>query len=224
MHAVSILVLLAVAGLVWHFLARGRDGEDRAAHRALRAGQARFWATRLQADDARQAGGGDEADTRLHECARLLGGLRRQVAALRIPASDDVPAVERYQAAQEELGRMQDSMLGGPLEAAERRRILDRVRGLPTGADPRAGAEPPRPGRAPHYGEPDALERGIRFAFGFVFGVGLAFLLTLRQPLATDGANLLVMGATAGVCGLLAVRFGDQFWYWISDNLWWMRR
>jgi hypothetical protein len=104
MHAVGILVFLAVAGLVWHHLARSRQREDQAAHRAFRAAQARFWATRLQADDARR-GGRDEADALLHECARLL-----------------------------------------------------------------------------------------------------------------------VLGATAGVCGLLATRFGDHFWYWISGNLWWIRR
>ncbi len=119
---------------------------------------------------------------------------------------------------------MQDSMLGGPLEAAERRRIQDHVRALPPAADSRAAVRPVRPGLAPLPGEPDALERGIRFASGFFFGVGLAFLLTLRRPLATDGANLLAMGATAGVCGLLATRFGDRFWYWISANLWRFRR
>lgn len=54
--------------------------------------------------------------------------------------------------------------------------------------------------------------------------MGLAFLLTLEHPLGTDGANLLVLAGTAAVCGLLAMRFGDRFWYWICDNLWWIQR
>ncbi|HLL48120.1 MAG TPA: hypothetical protein VK399_15510 [Longimicrobiaceae bacterium] len=223
MHAVSVLVFLALAGLVWHHLARGRQREERAAHRAFRAEQARFWAARLQADDARH-GGGEEADARLHECARLLGGLRRRAADLPAACADDAAAVERFHAAQEELRWMQDSMLRVPLEAAERRRIREHAAGLPLPAGSRGGPGARQPGPAPRYGEPDALELGIRFAFGFFFGLGLAFLLVLRQPLAGDGANLLVLGATAGVCGLLATRFGDHFWFWISDNLWWMRR
>jgi hypothetical protein len=223
MHAVGILVFLAVAGLVWHHLARSRQREDRAAHRAFRAAQARFWAARLQADDARR-GGGDEADALLHECARLLGGLRRRAADLPAASPDDAAAVERFREAQEELRWMQDSMLRGPLDAAERRRIGEHAARLPPGAGTRAGVEADEPRRAPRYGEPDAMERWIRFVCGFFFGLGLAFLLVLRQPLAGDGSNLLVLGATAGVCGLLATRFGDQFWYWISGNLWWTRR
>lgn len=223
MHVVGILAFLAMAGLVWHHLARSRQREERAAHRAFRAEQARFWATRLQADDARR-GGGEQADARLHECARLLGALRRRAADLPVASPDDAAAVERFHAAQEELRWMRDCMLRGPLEAAERRRILEHVRGLPLPAGPRAGPEAGRPGRTPLPGEPNVLELGIRFAFGFFFGLGLAFLLVLRQPLAGDGANLLVLGATAGVCGVLATRFGDRFWFWISDNLWWIRR
>ncbi|MEW5931650.1 MAG: hypothetical protein AB1941_29630 [Gemmatimonadota bacterium] len=219
MSPVGIVVFLAVSGLVWHLLARGRQRENLAAHRAIRAGQARFWAARLQADDAR--GAPAAADARLHECARQLAETRARVADL--PGGSGPAATERLHDAQEELRRMQDSMLGGALEPAERRRILEQVGRLRSTVGAEAAAAG-APARSPRYGEPDALERGIRFACGFFFGVGLACLLTLRQPLATDGANLLVMGAAAAVCGVMALRFGDAFWYWISDHLEWIWR
>ena len=222
MSPVGIAVFLAASGLVWHLLARGRHRENLAAHRAVRAGQARFWAARLRADDARSAGDPAAADARLRECARHLAAVRAQVADLPGAGVSGPAAAERLHAAQEELRRMQDSMLGGGLEPAERRRILEHVGrpGATIGTEAAAGA----PARSPRPGEPDALERGIRFAFGFFFGVGLAFLLTLRKPLATDGANLLMLGVMGGVCGLMAVRFGDGFWFWISENLEWIWR
>lgn len=221
MSPVGIVVLLAASGLAWHLLARGRQRESLAAHRAIASAQARFWAARLQADDARGAGDSAAADARLHECARQLAAVRARVADL--PGGSGPSATERLRAAQEELRRMQDSMLAGALEPAERRRILEHAGMLraTVGAEAAAAGAPARSARP---GEPDALERGIRFACGFFFGVGLGFLLTLQEPLATDGANLLVMGAAAGVCGLMAVRFGDGFWYRISDNLEWIRR
>lgn len=219
MHAVGILGFLTVAALLWLYLARGRHAEEQAAHRRFSAGSAEFWTARLQADDARRAGDAEQAGARLHECARRLGELRRRAADLPGASGGEAVARERYHEALEELRRMQDSMLRTPLEAAERQRVLAHGAGLARGA-----AEPERPGRPLRYGEPDALERGLRFGFGFFFGVGLAFLITLEHPLSTDGANLLVLAGMAAVCGLLALRFGDRFWEWISDNLWWIRR
>ncbi|HEX8272587.1 MAG TPA: hypothetical protein VF615_08030 [Longimicrobiaceae bacterium] len=222
MSPVAIVVFLAASGLAWHLLARGRQRESQDAHRAIAAGQARFWAARLQADDARGAADPAAADARLHECARQLAATRARVADLAGGASAPA-ATERLHAAQEELRRMQESMLAGALEPAGRRRAVELVGRLRSAAGPEAAAAP-SPARSPRYGEPDALERAIRFTCGFFFGVGLAFLLTLQKPLATDGGNLAVMAAAAGVCGLMAMRFGDGFWYWISANLEWIWR
>lgn len=219
MHPFGTLGFLAVAALLWLYLERSRRGEDRAAHRRFGAGLAEFWTARLEADDARRAGDQEQAGARLHECARRLGELRRQAADLPGATRGDPVVQERYHEALEELRRMQDSMLRAPLDAAERRRILAHVAG-----HARVEAEPERPGRPKRPGEPDALERGLRFGFGFFFGVGLASLLTLRHPLGTYGANLLALAGTATVCGVLALRFGDRFWYWISDNLGWIWR
>jgi len=71
---------------------------------------------------------------------------------------------------------------------------------------PRATAGPPL----------DAMEVGVRFACGAVFG---AFTVPLAAWIRgwTESATGLALLALAGaaVCGSLAVRFGQEFWAWV---------
>ena len=63
----------------------------------------------------------------------------------------------------------------------------------------------------------DAMEVGVRFACGAVFG---AFTVPLTAWIRgwTDSAVGLGLLALAGaaVCGSLAVRFGQEFWGWVQ--------
>ena len=63
---------------------------------------------------------------------------------------------------------------------------------------------------------PDALEKGVRFGCGFLFGClaavggGFVYLGWKGQYIA---AACLLGGV---VCGIAATRFGDRFWIWLS--------
>jgi len=70
---------------------------------------------------------------------------------------------------------------------------------------------------------PDPLEKRIRFGCGFVFGLlvgaGLTRLLSLVNVGGYYGLALLV---TAGVVfGWVAMKYGDDFWFALSEWFWW---
>lgn len=60
--------------------------------------------------------------------------------------------------------------------------------------------------------EPDAFEKRLRFICGFVFGGLMASLLTLRELDPSAGSFWAVVASVAVGFGLLAVRYGDEFW------------
>lgn len=65
----------------------------------------------------------------------------------------------------------------------------------------------------------DAMEVGVRFVSGALFGVVsiplTAWILSWTNTLA--GLVLLAL-AGAVVCGGLAVRFGEEFWRWVRSS------
>ncbi len=70
--------------------------------------------------------------------------------------------------------------------------------------------------------EPDNLEKVIRFGCGALIGLAIGFLITLRFILSIElGFAAVISVALAGICGLLAVKHGDEFWYSLKDWLGW---
>ena len=66
---------------------------------------------------------------------------------------------------------------------------------------------------------PDAMEVGVRFITGALFG-GVSIPLTawiLSWTETLGGLALLAVGG-AVVCGGLSVRFGEEFWRWVRSS------
>jgi hypothetical protein len=66
---------------------------------------------------------------------------------------------------------------------------------------------------------PDISEKRIRFGCGFVFGLIVGFFTAITYVFETWGFIILVSLCAAIVCGLLAKKYGDAFWYSIRN--WW---
>ena len=67
---------------------------------------------------------------------------------------------------------------------------------------------------------PDQLERGIRFGCGLVAGAILGVLGALTT-LAGGLVTCVLLGAGAApLFGVLAVRYGDRFWYGLRHLRW----
>ena len=62
--------------------------------------------------------------------------------------------------------------------------------------------------------EPDALEKGIRFGCGSVFGFVVAFFAIGQEVAEFTGPFWASVAGIALILGLLAVRYGDEFWHW----------
>ncbi|WP_206171074.1 hypothetical protein [Phragmitibacter flavus] len=62
----------------------------------------------------------------------------------------------------------------------------------------------------PH--EPDFFEKCVRFVCGFVLGAGVGLLVALRDFDASGLTLWLVVGGMAVVSGVVAVKYGDDFW------------
>ena len=67
---------------------------------------------------------------------------------------------------------------------------------------------------------PDQLEKGIRLGFGLLAGAILGVPGAVYS-VADDLLTCLLLGAgMALLFGVLAVRYGDRFWYGIRHLLW----
>jgi len=67
--------------------------------------------------------------------------------------------------------------------------------------------------------EPDKSEKITRFGCGALFGILVGIGLVIRFAIASFG---LVVGVILGailVCGFLALKHGDEFWYSLKN--WW---
>jgi len=69
---------------------------------------------------------------------------------------------------------------------------------------------------------PDRQEKRIRFGCGFSFGLIIGFFVAVRE-FYSGGVSVLVLLslAAAGVCGWLAVKYGDEFWRGFLSKWWW---
>jgi hypothetical protein len=70
--------------------------------------------------------------------------------------------------------------------------------------------------------KPDKTENKIRFGCGFIFGLVLGFVYAIGWVAVTWGVFVAIVIATAIVCGLLAMKYGDSFWYYLKDRSWWL--
>lgn len=68
----------------------------------------------------------------------------------------------------------------------------------------------------------DEAEKRIRFGCGFVAGVVIAASILLPMVWDHAGAIWAVIVAVGIVCGLCALRYGDDFWTRLIDwTKWW---
>jgi hypothetical protein len=61
---------------------------------------------------------------------------------------------------------------------------------------------------------------GVRFFFGALFGFFLALGLWARSDATASSAWVLPVGAI--VVGIVAARWGDEFWHALRHLLWWL--
>ncbi len=64
--------------------------------------------------------------------------------------------------------------------------------------------------------EPDAFEKRVRFGCGFSFGAGVFFLVALREIGEFTGGFWVFVISAAILCGVVALRYGDEFWRQIT--------
>ena len=76
----------------------------------------------------------------------------------------------------------------------------------------------------------DGFANGVRFVFGAIFGLLIAFRLAMRQIILNFddphslAATIAVCACIALLCGLAAAKYRDDFWQKTFDVLFWWRR
>ncbi|MCB1032472.1 MAG: hypothetical protein KDD47_01400 [Acidobacteria bacterium] len=75
----------------------------------------------------------------------------------------------------------------------------------------------------------DGFEKGVRFGCGAIFGavLGLYLLLGRHHLLLSSPTVVVSLGASALVCGFLAMKLGDRFWLNLDSVVflrrsWWL--
>jgi hypothetical protein len=69
--------------------------------------------------------------------------------------------------------------------------------------------------------EPDSFEKSLRFGCGFVFGLFIGFLVAAQSIYHSLGWLATITFIVGVAFGLLAMRYGDKFWYSIKKWDWW---
>lgn len=67
-----------------------------------------------------------------------------------------------------------------------------------------------------HHSSPDFIERVFLFGFGFVIGGTVSFFV-LSRWVNFSNSFWVMLASCALVCGLLAVRYGDEFYRRLID-------
>jgi hypothetical protein len=62
-------------------------------------------------------------------------------------------------------------------------------------------------------------EKITRFGCGALLGLLLATVLIFEFALSSFGLMVAVISSAVFVCGILALKYGDEFWLFIKD--WW---
>jgi len=68
---------------------------------------------------------------------------------------------------------------------------------------------------------PDLTEKTLRFGCGFIFGLLVTGLSGFLWSVASGHYVVAVSVLAALICGVLALRYGDRFWHWLSRFSWW---
>ena len=69
-------------------------------------------------------------------------------------------------------------------------------------------------------GELNESEKITRFGCGAIFGVFLGILIVVRIAFSSFGAIAAVIAFSIFVCGFLALKYGDEFWYSLKNWDW----
>jgi hypothetical protein len=70
--------------------------------------------------------------------------------------------------------------------------------------------------------EPDTAEKVTRFGCGTLLGVIVGIVLAIKLTLSSFGLIAAVIVGAVLVCGFLALRYGDEFWYAVLGSArWW---
>ena len=78
--------------------------------------------------------------------------------------------------------------------------------------------------RALEMEPPSAAEKRLRFAFGLGLGFVIGASIALRYFRFEGPYTVTSLVVAPLLCGILAMRFGDRFWYAVGDfarGLWW---
>jgi hypothetical protein len=67
---------------------------------------------------------------------------------------------------------------------------------------------------------PDRIERAVRVGCGGLFGLATGLAIAIYVALSTASEMVLIVAVFAAVCALLALRFGDRFWYGLRHLKW----
>ncbi len=70
--------------------------------------------------------------------------------------------------------------------------------------------------------EPDSCEKRLRFGCGFTFGAVVSFISALEGLAPYTGTFWAAVLGVAVITGLLAVRYGDDFWRKVLDWFRWL--
>ncbi len=69
--------------------------------------------------------------------------------------------------------------------------------------------------------EPNRLEKGVRFGCGGLLGLCLGIYYAFHYHQGSLGGILSIILALILLCGILAARYGDQFWEkFLKNRLW----
>lgn len=70
--------------------------------------------------------------------------------------------------------------------------------------------------------EVSKTEKVTRFGCGVLFGVFVGIYLAFRLALSSYGLSIAIIVVAILVCGFLALKHGDEFWYAVlGKSRWW---
>ena len=64
---------------------------------------------------------------------------------------------------------------------------------------------------------PDRMEKGLRFGCGALLGAFVGLSVLIKVTAENMGGLWTCLGGAMVICGLLAVRYGDEFFKGFSD-------
>jgi len=62
------------------------------------------------------------------------------------------------------------------------------------------------------------VEQATRFGCGALLGLFLGFYVVIKYAFSSVGSAAAIIAAAFCICGYLALKYGDEFWYSIFGN------